>query len=316
MNRINAAWLLLFGLCLISCAREQSTQGSNEKTVPPPPAEVTPRPAALLPARGDVPGWAISQKERIFGPENLWQFIDGAADRYLTYGFEELAASEYAREVAGQRVRIEIYRMSNPLNAYGMYTQERSPDCQFLKVGNEGYSTASTLNFWAGSYYVKITAYEEKDEVVREMGRLADAMAAKVKAPGGEPVEVGYFPKANQLPHTMAYVPKNVLGQSYLHNGFEAKYRADGIECRMILMALESPEAAQRAMVRYRQFLSSGGRVVKDLSVPGQGGFAGKESSYGNIIAVRSGRNVAMVLGAVSEDEGKKLITELVDNIR
>jgi hypothetical protein len=258
----------------------------------------------------------MSQKARSFRPEDLWQFIDGAADRYLAYGFEEVAASEFVQEGTGCRVLIDIYRMKDPLNAYGIYAQERSPDYQFLKVGNEGYSTGNTLNFWAGPYYVKITTFERNDAVMREISELARVMAAKVTAPGAEPVEIGHLPKTNQLPHTMAYIPRDVLGQSYLVHGFEAKYRADGRDYRMILVVLESPDAAQRAMARYRQFLSGSGKAVNDLAAPGQGGFSGKEDFYGDIIAVRSGRNIAMILGALSENERKKLLTELVENIR
>lgn len=315
MNRINAAFLLLASLFLISCARKQGSQGSNEEAAPTPSAEVSPQLAALLPARGEVPGWAMSEQARSYRPENLWQFIDGAAERYLIYGLEEVAASEYVQEGTGCRMLIDVYRMKNPLNAFGIYTQERSPDYQFLRVGNEGYSTGNTLNFWVGSYYVKITTFEQKDAVIPEMTRLAGAVAAKVTAPGAEPIEARYFPKTNQLPRTMSYVPRDVLGQSYLVNGFEAKYRADGKEYRMILVILESPEAAQHAVARYRQFLSGGGNVVNDLAAPGQGGFAGKEDSYGNIVAVRSGRNIAMILGTLSENEAKRLVTELVGNI-
>jgi hypothetical protein len=272
--------------------------------------------AALFPTGGEVPGWAMSQDVRSYGPEGLWQFIDGAADRYLAYGFEEAAASEYAQDGTGSRMLIDIYRMKDPLNAYGIYTQERSPDYQFVKVGSEGYSTGTTLNFWAGSYYVKTTAFEEKTEIGREMNRLAGAVAAKVTAPGAEPIEISYFPKTDLLPHTMTYIPRDVLGQSYFVNGFEAKYRARGTDYRMILLVLESPVAAERAMARYRAFLSGGGKVVADLTAPGQGGIAGTESFYGNVVAVRSGRHVAMVLGNPSGNEGKRLVDELLQNIR
>ncbi len=316
MKKMNAPCFLLAGLCLISCAGEQEIPGPDRGAPPPTSAEVSPHLAALLPARGEAPGWAISQQARAFRPENLWQFIDGAADRYLAYGFEEVITSEYVQEATGCKMLIDIYRMKNPLSSYGIYTQERSPDYQFLKVGNEGYSAGGALNFWAGAYYVKITAFEQKDAVLREMMRLASAVASKVKTPGAEPVEAGYFPKRNQLPHTTVYVPRDVLGQSYLVNGLETKYRADGKEYRMILVMLETSEAARSAMARHREFLSGGGAPVNDLTAPGEGGFSGKDSFYGNVVAVRSGRSIAMILGAFSENEGKTLLAELLANIR
>jgi hypothetical protein len=129
-------------------------------------------------------------------------------------------------------------------------------------------------------------------------------------------VEASYFPKANQLPHTILYIPKDVLAQSYLANGFEAKYKAGDKEYKMILVALESATAAQDAMARYRQFLTKGGKEVKDLKSPGEGGFAGKDNFYGNMAAVRAGKNLVVALGVASEEAGKKAIAELIGNIK
>ena len=315
-GRISVPCLLLAGFCLISCAGKQDSPGPTEEAGPPPSVEVSSELAALFPKPGEVPGWAMSRDVSSYGPESLWQFIDGAADRYLAYGFEEAAASEYAQEETGPRILIDIYRMKDPLNAYGIYTQERSPDSQFVKVGNEGYSTGTTLNFWAGSYYVKTTAFEEKTAAAGELTRLAGAVAAKATSQGAEPAEISYFPRTNLLPHTMTYIPRDVLGQSYFVNGFEAKYRSRGTDYRMILLVLESPVTSERALARYREFLSGGGKAVTDLAAPGQGGIAGTEGFYGSVVAVRSGRHVAMVLGNLSENEGKRLVGELLRNIR
>lgn len=316
MNKITRTLFLLAGLCLVSCAGKESSRSETKEASPVAAAEVSPQLAALLPARDEVPGWAMSKQPRSFKAANLWQFIDGAADRYLAYGFEELATSEYVQDGTGLQVLVDIYRMQDVLNAFGIYTQERNPEYQFLKIGNEGYVTGTTLNFWIGSYYVKITAFEEKDTTRRGMASLAGAVAAKVTAPGAEPAEVAYFPKAGQLPHTVVYIPRDVLGQSFLTSGFEARYKEGDREYRMILVILESPETAQGALARYRQFLSGGGRPVKDLAAPGEGGFLGADSVYGNTVAVRLGRHIAMALGALSEGEAEKLVAGLVGNIR
>jgi len=315
MKRIAETLVLLAGLCLVSCAGKESSRSETKEASTAAAAEVSPQLAALLPARDEVPGWAMSRQPRSFKAESLWEFIDGAADRYLAYGFEEVVTSEYTQNGTGLQVLVDIYRMKDVLNAFGIYTQERNPEYQFLNIGNEGYLTGTALNFWIGSYYVKITAFEEREATRRDLANLAGAVAAKVKVPGAEPAEVGYFSKAGQLPHTVVYIPRDVLGQSYLTRGFEARYKEGGREYRMILVILASPETAQGAMARYRQFLSGDGKRVTDLAAPGQGGFAGRESFYGNVVAVRSGKNIAMVLGVQSDEEGKRLVADLVENI-
>jgi len=316
MKKTSATLVLLAVVCLVSCTERESSRQEAEPVAPTAVAEASPEIASLLPAGNEVSGWGMSQKARSFKAANLWEYIDGGADRYLAYGFEEVVTAEYVQEGTGYRVLIDIYRMKDPLNAFGIYTQERNPAYQFLKIGNEGYRTGTTLNFWTGSYYVKISSSEEKDAVKREMTRLAGAVAAKVAPAGAEPVEAGWFPRTNQVPHTLVYIPRDVLAQSYFTSGFEMRYKAGDRQYRMVLIMLESPEAAQGALARYRQFLSGGRKATSDLAAPGQGGFSCTESHYGNVVAVRSGRKIAIALGIPSEDEGKKLVAELVEKMK
>jgi len=317
MKKTTVTLLILAGIAFVSCSRQETaTKQEPEAAAPAAASKVSPELAALLPAKNEVPGWAASQAPRAFTAGNLWEFINGAADGYLAYGFEEVVTADFAQEGTGYQAVVDIYRMKDPLNAFGIYTQERNPDYPFLKVGNEGYSGGTAVNFWTGSYYVKITTFEEKEAIQQEMLKMAQAVAGKVKDPGAEPAEVGFFPKANQLPHTIVYIPKDVLAQSFFTNGFEAKYKQGDKEYKMILIRLESPDAAKEALARYRQFLSAGGKTVKGLAVPGEGGFTGQDSFYGNVAAAASGNNIAVALGTPSEDAGKKLITELLENTK
>ncbi|MBZ5496468.1 MAG: hypothetical protein LAP85_08695 [Acidobacteriia bacterium] len=318
MKKSLVFFLLLASFGVASCAKKESSNKEEAKAVEPAarPSDVSPQLLALLPAKNEVPGWAMSQKPRSFKAGDLYEYIDGAADSFLAYGFQEVASADYKQDGTGYEAVVEIYQMKDPLNAFGKYTEERNPGYQFLKIGNEGYSGGTSVNFWSGPYYVKITTFDEKDAIKQEMTKLANAVAGKVPAAGAEPAEVSYFPKENQMPHTIAYIPKDVLAQSYFTNGFEARYKADAKEYKMILVTLESPAAAQDALARYRQFLSTGGKDVKDLKSPGEGGFSGRDSFYGNMAAIRAGKNIVVALGIASEEAGKKLIAELLAHIK
>ena len=316
MKRITVAFVCLAAFCLASCGNQESGSKVAETAAPAAASDASPQLLALLPANNAVPGWEMSQKPRSFKPANLWEFIDGAADGYLAYGFQEVVSADFAQQGTGYQAVVDIYQMKDPLNAFGIYTQERNPESQFLKIGNEGYYGGTSLNFWTGSYYVKITVFEEKDAIKQEIDKLARAIAGKVPAPGAEPAEATWFPKTNQLPHAIVYLPKDVLAQSYLANGFEAKYKAGEKEYKMILVSLANADAAQEAMARYRQYITAGGKEVKDLKMPGDGGFSGKDSYYGDMAAVRAGKNIVVALGVPTEDAGKKMIAELIGNIK
>ncbi|MFB3854918.1 MAG: DUF6599 family protein [Vicinamibacterales bacterium] len=266
--------------------------------------------AAILPTANDVAGWEVTRAPRSFTPDNLWELIDGAADGFLNYGVEGVVTAEYRQPGTGYEAVVEVYQMKDPLNAWGKYAEERNPGYDFLEVGNEGYSGGSSVNFWKGRYYVKMTTFQEKPETIHEVVELGKAVAAKIGAGGAEPIELSWFPKKNQVPHATLYVPKDVLAQSYLSNGFEARYKAGATEYKLILIGMENESAATDALKRYREYVATGGKDLHDLRGPAQGGFAGKDGFYGNLAAIRAGRHLLVSLGAPSEETAIEQLRE------
>ncbi|HSW37904.1 MAG TPA: DUF6599 family protein, partial [Acidobacteriota bacterium] len=186
------------------------------------------------------------------------------------------------------------------------------PYADFREIGVEGYVGDMALNFWAGPYYVKIAVFEGSEEMEQEMIKLAgwinDAIVEKIGGPGSVPPELAFFPVADRVAHSFRYLPHDVLGQVYLKEGFEAKYRKGDSEIRLVIASAENSETAAENLARYRQFTASGGKVFGDVAAAGDGGFTGSDPHYGYMAAVRSGNRLIIALGAPSVDEALSLV--------
>src|SRR5512133_2305471 len=79
----------------------------------------------------------------VFTPENLWDFINGAADNYLAYGFADLHVAEYKK--GKDVIKLEIYRHGDTTLAFGIYSSERSPTFRFVNLGAQGYITGGAV---------------------------------------------------------------------------------------------------------------------------------------------------------------------------
>jgi hypothetical protein len=316
MKKILLIAVLVTAAAAAACGEKKADRKDTPSATSAAAPSGSPQLLALLPAKNEVAGWAVSRAARSFTADTLYELIDGAADGFVTYGVQEVVTADYTQAGTGYQAVIEIYQMKDALNAYGKYSEERHPEYQFLQVGSEGYSGGTSVNFWIGQYYVKTTTFEDKEPVKQALVALAQAVAGKVKAPGAEPVEVSWFPKENQIAHSTLYIPKDVLAQSYFTNGFEARYKVGDKEHKLMLIVLDSPAAAQDGMKRYRDAVSKGGKDVKTLAAPGEGGFSGTDSFYGNLVAVRAGKYIAVALGAPSADAGRKQVGELVRNVK
>jgi hypothetical protein len=113
----------------------------------------------------ELKGFKLITNYPVFGPDNLWDFINGAADTYVACGFVNLHVAEYKK---GKNViKLEIYRHSDYTMAFGIYSTERSPSFRFMNLGAQGYIADGSINFFKGDYYVKIRTYSKNEKVLQ-----------------------------------------------------------------------------------------------------------------------------------------------------
>ena len=269
----------------------------------------------LLPEDNEVSGWERNGEPRYFSGGNLWEYIHGGADSYLIYGFQTVITADYINGSTGGEAVIDIYEMKDELNTFGIYANERNPEYAFEKIGVEGYAGETSVNFWAGTYYVKITTFEEDEALLRDIRAIANIIALNIGSSATEPAELGYFPVDNIVQYSQKYIPVDVLGQSYLHNGFEVRYRDGAREYKIMLILLEQQGEAEIALNQYREFINTSGEVLKSVQSPGDGGFVGEDGYYGSMMAVRSGRALAVILAMPSETGGRASLETLLSRL-
>lgn len=93
-------------------------------------------------------GFKIKTDYPVYVPDNLWDFINGAADNYLANGFVDLHVTEYKKGKAV--IKLEVYRHSENTLAFGIYSSERSPSFRFMNLGAQGYIADGSINFLKG----------------------------------------------------------------------------------------------------------------------------------------------------------------------
>jgi hypothetical protein len=67
-----------------------------------------------------VDAWTRTEAPRSFFPESLFEYIDGAAESYLSYDFRELLVVDLEKKGTEATLTLEIYDMGSPVNAFGI----------------------------------------------------------------------------------------------------------------------------------------------------------------------------------------------------
>jgi hypothetical protein len=172
----------------------------------------------------DLPGYKMITNYPLFSAENLWDFINGAADTYLAYGFVDLHVAEYKK---GKNViKLEIYRHSNNTLAFGIYSTERSPSFRFMNLGAQGYIADGAINFFKGNYYVKIRTFSKNERTLQSAESLALKMANMLEGGSEMPAVLSKFPEIGKKQNEETYINESVLGHKFLNKAYKSIYQS------------------------------------------------------------------------------------------
>jgi hypothetical protein len=198
-----------------------------------------------------IPGWSFSEDPRVYLPGTLFEYINGAAENYLSYEFKELLVANYKNDQSEATLTLEIYDMGNDTNAFGIYSSERYPESRFLAVGNQGYIEEGTLNFIVGSLYVKLLCFDCGEKGEDTLRSVADIIERSVPQKGGLPALLEAFPKDGLVAHSEKFILRNVLGFAFLHNGYLADYQSKDQEFVLFVIEGKDEEEAQTMLGQY-----------------------------------------------------------------
>ncbi|MBN2290300.1 MAG: hypothetical protein JXQ83_13280, partial [Candidatus Glassbacteria bacterium] len=253
--------------------------------------------AALLPG-AEVPGWRRSGEARLFLPDNLWEYIDGGAEGYLVYNFQAVATADYENEGAGLQAVVDIYQMADDLCGFGIYASERSYSARYIDIGAQGYLTENSLHLYQGPYYIKLTAFQEGEQVGGQLEALAVEILGRIGGKAEVPGELAVFPGDNLVANSERYLARDVLGQSDLKNGFTAEYQVGQNEFKLFFILHDDLSSAARSFESYRTFMEKYGENLQGHEDEDIRWFTADDSYYGRVVTEHTGKVVLGILGA------------------
>jgi len=171
----------------------------------------------------EIASWTPVGAVMTYTSDNLWEYIDGAADQFLLYEFQLLNVREFSYDTI--RISVDIYDMGNPLNAFGIFAAQRPQNQEPFSIGSQAFfSPPAQCLLLKDSYYIKIYAYEgtfEKSLAQILLTTIANSL------PGGNdlPQELQLLPDENRIPLSEGLIKVNYLGESELNNCIFAKYK-------------------------------------------------------------------------------------------
>ena len=247
----------------------------------------------------EVAGWTQPGEVMIYDADNLWEYINGAAELFVSYGVQSCRTTDLSS--GDLTVTVDLYDMGTPLNAYGVFEREGSGESVEVSEATAALvSPPYQALLLKGSTYAKVNVFE--GELTLAAGQeLLEALAASLPGESSLPSELQLLPSVGRVPGTEAYQAEAFLGLTELADCVFAEYALAGEDPWQGFVVI--PEAASSvwdALAAEWEWIDHNGADVLFREVPYRG-FVGVMQTDGGIFGVSGALDQAQLLARLDE---------------
>ena len=265
-------------------------------------------PKIFLPS--EAGSWKWDEKEIKYDSKTLFSYIDGAAELYLAYGFQNLTVRRFEKSNQPPII-VELYEMASSEDAYGVFSFEHQDEAVGIGQGSE--FGGGLLRFWKGKYFVSIYAEGEGVEVESAILTMGRAAANSIPATGTEPKLVGFIPGKDLglVDKSVRYLKSHVLlNQRFFiaHQNILNLSRKTEV---VLAQYLQDKQKTQILLIRYPNLKEAGDGYQSFMKVylPDAGGKDRSKTEDRKWTFARQRKEfVLIVFGAPTEGDAEALL--------
>ena len=149
----------------------------------------------LLPPDG-FGGWKRTGNLRVFRQADLYGYIDGGAELFFEFGFEQLTQQRYSS--GGAEFTVDLYRMTDPVAATGIYLMRCGKETPNAAFAEQHTVSMYQLMFQRDRYYVIVSNSAAREKLVPDLLKFGAFLSSKMP-PGRRVAPLDLLPRQDQV---------------------------------------------------------------------------------------------------------------------
>jgi len=199
--------------------------------------------------------WVREQEVQEFNPDNLYNYIDGDADRYMPYHFQKLIVVFYKDKDSPEKtIEVQIYQMATLLDAFGIYSVHRDRNKDIFSCGTDGFIGENQAMFYQAQYFIKLLTDKNKDTKT-DLEIIGKSLSSILPKTTGVIREIKCLDLPTKIPRSENYLAKDVLAQSFFPRGFTSLYKTATGSATGFIVVFDDNTKAQKGWEEYKNYL-------------------------------------------------------------
>ncbi|MDH4223343.1 MAG: hypothetical protein OEV55_07380 [candidate division Zixibacteria bacterium] len=215
---------------------------------------------------------------KLYDRENLFDYMDGGAELYLSYDFQKLLVQQYkAKE---KEITVEIYQMETSEDAFGVFSLEQ--EGEFLQIENKAFYSSGLLKLWKDNYFVRLMDISGNDKLKDVILDLGKKVSSKIDKKGKLPELLSKLPQEGKILNSEKFFHKqivlnnlyflsteNLLNLDEKTSAVMADYSIGKMNLKLLLISYPDSSQANLALgnfcKKYLKTTPSGKRIIQKV---------------------------------------------------
>jgi len=133
-----------------------------------------------------VAGWQKSGNTLKFQANDLYGHINGGAELFLEFGFEELGVDAYT--MGSEEIEIELYRMSSPESALGIYLMKCGEEKASRLIKSRNTCTKYQITALKNNYFIQLNNFGGQQDFWSDLVAILNHYLEDI--PAGEKITI------------------------------------------------------------------------------------------------------------------------------
>ncbi len=242
----------------------------------------------------EIDGLTRTGQLKIYTNENLYEYVNGHAEYFISAGFKGLTVGEYGRKEIGKRgpdAVVDMYDMGKSIYAFGVLSDESGGKTDLLRPGVTGIKRDQSAVFIKGQYYVRIALYDKSlslDGFIKHLdwhiGVVFESLPFFSELPDiGEVVQTRFVREAYR-------------GLEFVNNVIEREYNLNGETFKVFLFTGKEGDV-QRLVSNFIEFFGESGIEYHAIERIGRTFYEVKDPYEGDWVLVPLSESVYGIYG-------------------
>jgi hypothetical protein len=209
-----------------------------------------------------------------------------------------------------------VFHLSSQIEAFGLYSAEKSPSQDFFDIGFESYISRHRLVCWYGNFVVFSESADTLDNLEKHLKEFAEEFVRLLPKSKRKTLILDAFPGKNSVEHSKKYYTGRWLDQEFFKHIYYADYYIPEGYSRIFIIDNLTTSRADSNFWQYFNFIKMNAEIINDTLQIDTDYYVIREPLWGKTILAKKNQIIYGILDYRNRKWAEERLSELLSELK